>query len=124
MHGRVAQLARALPLQGRCRGFESLRAHSVCPGETFAVDARRSVSRRSSHIHRAATQPDLGINRSRRPSQEFIPASRRAVAQDQRWGIVGTNPAITATPPKIAYGEVAPLDAALVRQLLAAAAAQ
>ena len=25
--GRVAQLARALPLQGRCRGFESLRAH-------------------------------------------------------------------------------------------------
>ena len=26
--GRVAQLARALPLQGRCRGFESLRAHS------------------------------------------------------------------------------------------------
>ena len=25
--GRVAQLVRALPLQGRCRGFESLRAH-------------------------------------------------------------------------------------------------
>ena len=29
--GRVAQLARALPLQGRCRGFESLRAHNSKP---------------------------------------------------------------------------------------------
>jgi hypothetical protein len=27
--GRIAQLARALPLQGRCRGFESLCAHFV-----------------------------------------------------------------------------------------------
>jgi hypothetical protein len=25
--GRLAQLVRALPLQGRCRGFESLSAH-------------------------------------------------------------------------------------------------
>ena len=34
--GRIAQLARALPLQGRCRGFESLCAHHhqqrcLCP---------------------------------------------------------------------------------------------
>ena len=26
---RIAQLARALPLQGRCRGFESLCAHRL-----------------------------------------------------------------------------------------------
>ncbi len=29
--GRIAQLARALPLQGRCRGFESLCAHQTEP---------------------------------------------------------------------------------------------
>lgn len=27
--GRLAQLARALPLQGRCQGFESLSAHRL-----------------------------------------------------------------------------------------------
>ncbi len=31
--GRVAQLARALPLQGRCRGFESLRPTTVRAGQ-------------------------------------------------------------------------------------------
>ena len=35
--GRIAQLARALPLHGRCRGFESLCAHRKTP-------ARRSKS--------------------------------------------------------------------------------
>ena len=32
--GRIAQLARALPLQGRSRGFESLCAHHHLPGIT------------------------------------------------------------------------------------------
>lgn len=36
--GRVAQLARALPLQGRCRGFEPLHAHPcLCSVDWEAV---------------------------------------------------------------------------------------
>ena len=39
LFGRIAQLARALPLQGRCRGFESLCAHR----STRCYALRRSV---------------------------------------------------------------------------------
>ena len=41
--GRVAQLARALPLQGRCRGFESLRAHNGSAWSSARCDVRMSV---------------------------------------------------------------------------------
>lgn len=42
--GRIAQLVRALPLQGRCRGFESLCAHNSSPVCRRVRGSRRARS--------------------------------------------------------------------------------
>lgn len=65
--GRLAQLVRALPLQGRCRGFESLIAHHehLAPG--------------------AACYPSFAMAAERvSPGSEVIEAAREALASDAR----------------------------------------
>jgi hypothetical protein len=65
--GRVAQLARALPLQGRCRGFESLRAHQPRFALVRALPIRgggaggRPRPRPREHIGPAQRDPGLAL---------------------------------------------------------------
>ena len=64
--GRIAQLARALPLHGRCRGFESLCAHHL-PGVLPLVDSSPSAdgatSVHSCSLHNDEATGDLGVVR-------------------------------------------------------------
>ena len=91
--GRVAQLARALPLQGRCRGFESLRAHQKrqCSGAPRARRTARypgSMSVWTSTLQRRAERPAGHNGQLRRdreaPSEHVRPRRDRRTRVRQR----------------------------------------